>query len=56
MVDGMEIGTRRVTERPYMYPLDTTTLSNGSHTLQIWAHTTNNDTVLSAPVVITVQN
>ena len=56
MVDGVEIGTQRVTGAPYAYPLDTTTLANGAHTLQLWAHTTANATVLSATVPVTVAN
>ena len=40
MVDGAEIGTRRVVGAPYQYPLDTTMLANGPHTLQLWAHDT----------------
>ena len=56
MVDGNEIGTRRVVEGPFAYPLDTTTLANGSHTLQLWAHDTGNNTVLSGTVRVTVAN
>jgi hypothetical protein len=56
MVDGTEIGTQRVTSSPYNYPLDTTMLSNGQHTLQLWAHDTGNNTALSAPVVVTTAN
>jgi hypothetical protein len=54
MVDGVEVGTARVTQAPYTYPLDTTTLTAGQHVLQIWAHTTNNDTLFSNPVAVTV--
>lgn len=56
MVDGHEFGTFRVTNPPFAYPLDTTLLADGSHTLVIWAHDTNNDTVLSEPVSIAVNN
>jgi hypothetical protein len=56
MVDGVEFGTARVTNGPYLYPLDTTKLSNGQHVLQLWAHDTSNNTHLSAPVTITVAN
>jgi uncharacterized membrane protein YgcG len=56
MVDGTEIGTSRVTQPPYTYSLDTTLLSNGQHTLQIWAHDTNNMADLSATVPVTVAN
>ena len=54
MVDGQEVGTVRVTSAPYIYPLNTGTLSVGQHTLQIWAHDTNNDTLLSNPVLVSV--
>jgi hypothetical protein len=56
MVDGVEIGTARVTNGPYLYPLNTTTLSNGQHVLQLWAHDIGNNTDLSVPVTITVAN
>ena len=56
MVDGNEIGTRRVVEGPYVYPLDTTTLADGSHMLQLWAHDTGNNTVLSGTVQVVVAN
>lgn len=56
MVDGTEIGTRRVVEGPYVYPLDTTMLTNGAHTLQLWAHNTGNDTVLSPTVRVMIAN
>jgi len=56
MVDGVEIGTTRVSGSPYQYALDTKTLSNGQHTLQIWAHDTANETVLSGAVGVTVAN
>ena len=56
MVDGTEIGTRRVTGGPFQYALDTSTLSDGQHTLQIWAHDTANETLLSDAVAVTVAN
>ncbi len=56
MVDGSEVGTRRVVEGPFVYPLDTTTLANGSHMLQLWAHDTGNNTVLSGTVQVVVAN
>ncbi len=56
MVDGVAIGTKRVVQAPYQYPLDTTTLANGTHTLQLWAHDTGNTTVLSSPITVTVAN
>ena len=56
MVDGAQWGSFRVTQAPFTYPLDTTTLSNGQHTLQIWAHDTSNNVDLSAPVTVTVAN
>ncbi len=54
MVDGQEVGTARLTSAPYVYPLNTTPLAVGQHTLQIWAHDTNNDTLLSNPVLVRV--
>ncbi len=56
MVDGNEVGTARLTGPPYVYGLNTTTLSNGAHTLQLWAHDISNDTLLSATVTATVSN
>ena len=56
MVDGSEVGTRRVVDGPFVYPLDTTALANGSHTLQLWAHDTGNNTVRSGIVRVTVTN
>ena len=56
MVDGAQWGAYRASQPPFVYPLDTTQLSNGSHTLQIWAHDTSNNTDLSAPVTIAVAN
>ncbi len=56
MVDGTEIGTRRVTEGPFQYALNTGVLSNGPHLLQVWAHDSANETVLSGAVEVTVAN
>lgn len=56
MVDGVEIGTRRVMGAPFNYPLDTTTLTDGQHTLQLWAHDIGSNTSLSTPVTIIVAN
>lgn len=56
MADGVEIGTRRITEAPFHYALDTTTFGNGTHTLQLWAHDTGNATHLSQAVTVTVAN
>ena len=56
MVDGVEVGWQRVTGAPYLYPLDTTTLANGTHTLQLWAHDINNATTITPPMVIEVVN
>jgi hypothetical protein len=56
MVDGVEIGTQRLTSGPFLYPLNTTTLSNGQHVLRLWAHDFGNNTDLSPPVTITVAN
>jgi hypothetical protein len=54
MVDEVEIGTGRVTNGPYHYALDTSTLSSGTHTLQIWAHDLNNTVLLSDMTQIVV--
>ena len=51
-----EVGGSRVTGAPFLYALDTSALSNGPHTLQIWAHDTSNTTTISAPVIVNVQN
>ena len=56
MVDGATVPSTQVTTAPYNYALDTTTLADGTHSLQLWAHDSNNDTVLSGVVVITVAN
>lgn len=56
MVDGKEWGTHRATNSPYGYDLDTTTLANGPHTLQVWAHDTGNSTLLSAPITVDISN
>ncbi len=56
MVDGQEIGTRRVTSGPFLYGLDTRTLSNGVHNLQLWGHDIGNNTTLSPIVQVMVQN
>ena len=56
LVDGTELGTQHVRGAPFAYPLDTTMLSNGTHTLQLWAHDTANNTLLSDTVTITVAN
>ena len=56
ILDGAEVGTRRITGPPYIYPLDTTALSNGQHTLALYAHDIGNNNYYSAPVVINVAN
>ena len=56
MVDGVEVGWQRVDGPPFLYGLDTTTLANGPHTIQIWAHDIANNTTISAPVTINVVN
>jgi hypothetical protein len=56
IVDGAAQNQRRVSSAPYVYSLDTRTLSNGAHTLQLWAHDTGNSTTLSSPVQINVAN
>ena len=56
IVDGVELGTHRVTGGPYVYPIDTTMLSNGAHILQLWAHDIGNNSWISSPVTIIVAN
>ncbi len=56
MVDGQEIGSHRVLNAPWLYPLDTTTLGNGPHVLQLWGHDIGNNTSISAPITINVAN
>ncbi len=56
MVDGAEIGTHRVTGAPFFYPLDTATLPNGVHTLQLWGHDIGNNVSLSDAITIVVSN
>ena len=56
MVDGVEAGNARITNPPYAYRLDTKTVSNGTHALQIWAHDINNDVLISDPVNVIVAN
>ena len=56
MVDGVEVGTHRVTGAPFAYPFDTKTVTNGPHTLQLWGHDTANHTTVSASVPVTVAN
>ncbi len=56
MVDGVEIGTQRVGSAPFLYSLDTTMLSAGTHVLQVWAHDTGNETLLSNQATVTVTN
>ncbi len=56
IVDGQGLDQHRVTSGPFLYGLDTTTLSNGPHTLQLWAHDIGNNTTVSAPVQINVRN
>ncbi len=56
IVDGQWQDQHRVTGAPYVYRLDTTTLANGVHTLQLWAHDIGNNTTLSSVVSVTVRN
>jgi hypothetical protein len=56
IVDGNTIAHTQVGSSPYNYVLDTTTLADGPHTLQLWAHDTNNRTVLSDAVTVAVAN
>ncbi len=56
MADGIEIGRRRVSEAPYRYVLDTSTLGNGEHVLQVWAHDMGKESVLSGAITVNVLN
>ncbi len=56
IVDGAAQNQHSVTSAPYAYLLDTTALSNGPHTLQLWAHDIGNNTTLSSVVQINVTN
>jgi hypothetical protein len=53
MVDGKPLLSTATTTYPYVYSLDTALFSNGTHTLQLWAHDINNDALLSAPITVT---
>ena len=55
-MDGYDLLNTRLTGAPYLYPLDTTTLPNGSHVLQLWGHDINNQTLLSATLSVLVHN
>ncbi len=54
MIDGAEYGTQRLTSPPYLFTLDTSRLPAGQHSLQIWAHDTNNETLLSKLITVSV--
>jgi hypothetical protein len=54
LVDGTVRGT--ITTSPYSFGLNTTTLSDGPHTLTARATDTSNNVTTSAPVTITVDN
>lgn len=56
IVDGYDLMNTRLTNAPYTYQLDTTTLSNGAHVLQLWGHDIANSTILSATVSVVVNN
>lgn len=56
MVDGAQYGNYRASQPPYAFPLDTTTLSNGQHTLQLWAHDTGNNVNLSQAITVSIVN
>jgi hypothetical protein len=56
IVDGVSQGQHRVVSPPNVYSLDTRALSNGLHTLQLWAHDIGNNTTLSSVVQINVAN
>ncbi len=55
LVDGTAVGAEDTTS-PYSFTLDTTTLSNGAHTITVRARDAAGNTGTSAPVSITVDN
>lgn len=54
LVDGAPVSNQRDVVGPYIYPFDTTLVSPGQHTLQIWTHDISNATVLSNSIVVNV--
>ena len=56
IVDGVFQTQHVVTGAPYAYLLDTRAFSNGSHTLQLWAHDINNNANVSSLVQINIAN
>ena len=54
LLDGQTVDGTRVTNGPFVYRLDTSSLTAGPHQLQVWAHDTGNNTLLSNPVTINV--
>ncbi len=56
IVDGYDLLNTRLTGGPYAYNLDTTTLSNGPHVLQLWGHDIGNNTLLSDTISVVVTN
>lgn len=56
LVDGMFVSGYYLTPSGYTYDLDTTRFSNGFHFMQVWGHTINNDSLLSAPVFVSFSN
>lgn len=55
LVDGKSVGSA-VTSAPFSFSLDTTMLSNGTHSLSVTASDTAGQTAASAPVSISVNN
>ena len=55
LVDGVA-APGHLTDKPYLYPLDTTAYANGPHIVQLWAHDTGNNTTVSAPVTVLILN
>ena len=54
-VDGANVGTE-VTQPPFLFALDTSTLANGGHTLAAVARDAAGNTTASTPVSVTVNN
>jgi hypothetical protein len=54
MVDGLQNGPQQIANDSYGYELDSSTLTPGLHTLQIWAVDSNNEHLVSNAVQINI--
>lgn len=55
ILDGINFGGE-LTVAPFTAPLDTTTLSNGAHTIAVTAHDAANNSTTTTPITVTVSN